>query len=163
MRPWSSIRSSPQHEALVQHQALRQHQAWQPHLSDAPEHTQAAPEQQDNSSGRRCICGNHLRSSSSWGLFQVKERRGGTCGGGSGAVGTLPSSASSPWGLCSPALSRAPGQCPSRFTVALISQAQVLSCLPVRRGRGLGTFSPRSGAERIRGGQPGPSGRRGRG
>ncbi|CAN0458791.1 unnamed protein product [Rangifer tarandus platyrhynchus] len=39
------------------------------------------------------------------------------------AVGTFPNSASSPWGLCSPALSRAPGLCPSRFTVALISQA----------------------------------------
>ena len=55
------------------------------------------------------------------------------------AVGTFPSSASSPWGLCSPALSQAPGQCPSRYTVSLISQAQVLSCVPVQCGRGLGT------------------------
>ena len=55
------------------------------------------------------------------------------------AVGTFPSSASSPWGLCSPALSQAPGQCPSRFTASLISQAQVLSCIPVWHGRGLGT------------------------
>ena len=54
-------------------------------------------------------------------------------------VGTFPDSASSPWGLCSPALSRAPGLCPSRFTVALISQAQVLSCVPVWCGEGLGT------------------------
>ena len=46
-------------------------------------------------------------------------------------VGTFQSSASSPRGLCSPALSRghsrAPGLCPSRFTVSSISQAQVLS------------------------------------
>ena len=72
----------PQHPALVQHQtlpqrqALRQHQAWQPHLSDAPEHTQAGPEQQDNSSGRRCICRNHLRSSSSCGVSGQGEARG---------------------------------------------------------------------------------------
>ena len=55
-------------------------------------------------------------------------------------VGTFPSSASSPWGLCSPALSPVPGWCPSRFKVSLISQAQVLSCVPVQRGRGLGTL-----------------------
>ncbi|XP_043726388.1 uncharacterized protein LOC122672941 [Cervus elaphus] len=106
---------SPQHEALVQHQTLVQHQAlphpqtlpwpqavphyqaphlqyeaWQLHLSDAPEHTQAAPEQQDNGSCRRCISRKHLRSSSSWALFQVKERRRGTCAGGSRGCGHAP-------------------------------------------------------------------------
>ena len=55
------------------------------------------------------------------------------------AVGMFLSSASSLWGLCSPALSRAPGQCPFRFMVSLTSQAQVLSRVPVRRGRGLAT------------------------
>ena len=54
------------------------------------------------------------------------------------AVGMFLSSASSLWGLCSPALSRAPGQCPFRFMVSLTSQAQVLSHIPVQRGRGLG-------------------------
>ena len=98
------------HQTLVQHQALPnpqtlpypptlpqyqaprlQYEVWQPYLSDAPEHTQAAPEQQDNSSGRRCIFRNHLQGSSSWGLFQVKERqRKGTCAGGSGGCGHVP-------------------------------------------------------------------------
>ena len=60
-------------------------------MSDAPEHTQAAPEQQDNSSSRRCIFRNHLWSSSSWALFQVKERqRRGTCAGGSRGCGHVP-------------------------------------------------------------------------
>ena len=62
-----------------------------PNLAGTPEHTQAAPEQQDNSSGRRCIFRNHLRSSSSWRLFQVKERqRKGTCAGGSGGCVHVP-------------------------------------------------------------------------
>ena len=45
--------------------------------------------QMDDSSCRRCIFRNHLRNnSSSWGLFQAKERqRRGTCAGSSGGCG----------------------------------------------------------------------------
>ena len=129
----------PQHQTLVQHQTfperqtllqpqtLPQYQAphlqyevWQPYLSDGPEHTQAAPEQQDNSSCRRCIFRNHLWSSSSWGLSRPrrgKERH--LCRTQWRLRARSPA-------LLPPRVGFAlllPRCCPSRFKVSLTSQA----------------------------------------
>ena len=111
----------------------------------------------NNSSCRRCIFRNHLRSSRSWGLFQAKERqRRGTCARGSGGCGHVPLLCFLPVGALPSCSSH---RAASFQTHGLLDiSSQVKSCLsPTWQGAG---SSPAQGLKGSQGDSWAPAGGR---